>query len=59
MFATTRRQPRRARGMHAPLAPGGAARLPLGLDTRRRTGEGRTARGDVGGAAREKLLGGR
>ena len=54
---TTRWQPRLARGMHARLAPGGsstlrsapekgwsgAARFPLGLDTSRRTGYGRTA----------------
>ena len=31
--------------------------LPLGLDTRRRTEYGRTARDDTGGAARGKLRG--
>lgn len=36
----------------------GAALPPQGLDMPRRTGEGRTTRGDAGGAARGKLLGG-
>jgi hypothetical protein len=34
------------------------ARLPLGLDTHRRMRDGRTAKGDAGGAALGKLLGG-
>jgi hypothetical protein len=69
-LSTTRLQPRLARGKHTRLAPdgsilqsalahrlGSAALLPLGLDTRRRTVEGRSARGDMGRMTWQKAAG--
>ena len=65
-LSATRRRPRLAQGVLPTLARGGRTRQSapekdwggaalLGLDTRRRMGEGRTASGDAGGAAWGKL----